>query len=187
MNEWMSAHTYELLKQYLVWRHSFFLRFIPIFSFTKSTFQPSSLYPRQAFLQVFLQYPLYVTNDKNWQRCTSHDMASMDDESDSPRTPKNRSSPHSTAAERWYHRRGHAERKEGRDEAVTSYETVGSQAGEAKCQLSERVRRQTRHIYQLAYITHTQYYRYNTTHHLALNHSCQKRATTLQLTFKPFF
>ena len=151
------THTYALLN--LIWCDliRYCNTYLPI-HFNR-TFRPASLYKHHAFQQVFLQYPLSVNNNKIWQRCTPHGMASMDDESsDSPHRQKKKpveSTFHSqralvpTPVETCRTKR----RPWRRDDVIRDRR---SQAGEAKCQVtSERVRRKTPYIYQLAHITGT--------------------------------
>ena len=144
------AHTYELLN-HIWWWCSFFYDFISLLN-KQNISNKFSIYIRQASLKVFLQYPLYVTKDKNWQRCTPHDMASMDDESsDSPHKKKKPVESTflglrallPTTVETCRTKR----RPWRRDDVIRDCRESGRR-GEMSA--SERERRKARHVYQLA-------------------------------------
>jgi hypothetical protein len=182
MNElldWLTkcTHTYELLISGVI--IFVLLRFISQFNLINKTSLPASHYTRQAFLPVFLQYPLYDIKDKNWQRCTPHDVASMDDESsDSPHTKKPVSStflglgalvPTSVQTCR-------AERRPWRrDDVIRDSRGVGQ--ARRNVSLGAREKENASHLPACPHYTHT--LATMPLIHLAVNHSWQKRATTL--------
>jgi hypothetical protein len=182
------THTYALLN--LIWCDliRYCNTYLPI-HFNR-TFRPASLYKHHAFQQVFLQYPLSVNNNKIWQRCTPHGMASMDDESsDSPHRQKKKTGrvhipqPASASAytsrdmpnekkamtTRWRHTRPP---ESGRRGEMSSYERASEKENALHLPACPH--------YRHSCIT------YNATRQHALNHSWVARATTLSLTSKPF-